>query len=82
MFVKQTVELALVKRNQVIPGMVDRGKGTILFTGCSASLNGIAGYSELCNFTESQQANCSSGIFFERFSKEFLTFFSSSCFSI
>lgn len=28
--------------------MVDRGKGTILFTGCSASLNGIAGYSELC----------------------------------
>ncbi|KAA8547200.1 hypothetical protein F0562_003644 [Nyssa sinensis] len=33
---------------QVLPGMVDRGKGTILFTGCSASLNGIAGYSELC----------------------------------
>ncbi|XP_010268706.1 PREDICTED: uncharacterized protein LOC104605579 [Nelumbo nucifera] len=32
---------------QVLPGMVDRGKGTILFTGCSASLNGIAGHSEL-----------------------------------
>jgi len=32
----------------VLPGMVERGKGTILFTGCSASLNGIAGYSELC----------------------------------
>lgn len=33
---------------QVIPGMVERGRGTILFTGCSASLDGIAGYSELC----------------------------------
>ncbi|KAK2357171.1 very-long-chain 3-oxoacyl-CoA reductase [Trifolium repens] len=33
---------------QVLPGMVERGKGTILFTGCSASLSGIAGYSELC----------------------------------
>ncbi|CAJ1942757.1 unnamed protein product [Sphenostylis stenocarpa] len=33
---------------QVLPGMVERGKGTILFAGCSASLNGIAGYSELC----------------------------------
>ncbi|KAI3452046.1 hypothetical protein Pfo_008711 [Paulownia fortunei] len=33
---------------QVLPGMVDRGRGTILFTGCSASLNGIAGYSDLC----------------------------------
>ncbi|XP_052195338.1 uncharacterized protein LOC127803273 [Diospyros lotus] len=32
----------------VIPGMVERGRGTILFTGCSASLHGIAGYSELC----------------------------------
>jgi len=30
--------------------MVERGKGTILFTGCSASLNGIAGYSELCKY--------------------------------
>lgn len=29
--------------------MVERGRGTILFSGCSASLNGIAGYSELCN---------------------------------
>ncbi|KAK8710387.1 hypothetical protein V6N13_145712 [Hibiscus sabdariffa] len=28
---------------KVLPGMVERGKGTILFTGCSASLNGIAG---------------------------------------
>ncbi|MED6220355.1 hypothetical protein PIB30_044100 [Stylosanthes scabra] len=35
---------------QVLPGMVERGKGTILFTGCSASLNGIAGYSELCEY--------------------------------
>ncbi|KAK3222602.1 hypothetical protein Dsin_009627 [Dipteronia sinensis] len=33
---------------QVLPGMVERGKGTILFTGCSASLNGIAGFSDLC----------------------------------
>ncbi|KAL3833360.1 hypothetical protein ACJIZ3_008096 [Penstemon smallii] len=33
---------------QVLAGMVDRGRGTILFTGCSASLNGIAGYSDLC----------------------------------
>ncbi|KAL5187244.1 3-ketodihydrosphingosine reductase [Glycine soja] len=32
---------------QVLSGMVERGKGTILFTGCSASLNGIVGYSEL-----------------------------------
>ncbi|KAJ8546142.1 hypothetical protein K7X08_018725 [Anisodus acutangulus] len=33
---------------QVLPGMVERGRGTILFSGCSASLNGIAGFSELC----------------------------------
>nr|XP_016493920.1 PREDICTED: uncharacterized oxidoreductase F53C11.3-like [Nicotiana tabacum] len=33
---------------QVLAGMVERGRGTILFTGCSASLSGIAGYSELC----------------------------------
>ncbi|KAJ7952888.1 3-ketodihydrosphingosine reductase-like [Quillaja saponaria] len=33
---------------QVLSGMVERGRGTILFTGCSASLNGIAGYSQLC----------------------------------
>ncbi|KAK4760896.1 hypothetical protein SAY87_005789 [Trapa incisa] len=33
---------------QVLPGMVERGRGTILFTGCSASLKGIAGFSELC----------------------------------
>ncbi|CAI9766829.1 unnamed protein product [Fraxinus pennsylvanica] len=32
---------------QVLPGMVNRGRGTILFTGCSASLNGIAGYPDL-----------------------------------
>ncbi|XP_068643984.1 uncharacterized protein [Aristolochia californica] len=31
---------------QVIPGMVDRRKGTILFTGSTASLNGIAGFCE------------------------------------
>ncbi|XP_073047337.1 uncharacterized protein [Primulina eburnea] len=33
---------------QVLPGMVARGRGTILFTGCSASLYGIAGFSDLC----------------------------------
>ncbi|XP_024994399.1 uncharacterized protein LOC112527810 isoform X2 [Cynara cardunculus var. scolymus] len=33
---------------QVLPGMVERGKGTILFTGCAASLSGVAGFSELC----------------------------------
>ncbi|MCD9638217.1 hypothetical protein HAX54_022045 [Datura stramonium] len=33
---------------QVLPGMVEREEGTILFTGCSASLSGIAGYSDLC----------------------------------
>ncbi|WVZ10513.1 hypothetical protein V8G54_015043 [Vigna mungo] len=33
---------------QVLTGMVERGKGTILFTGCSASLNGIPGYSQIC----------------------------------
>ncbi|XP_074304537.1 uncharacterized protein LOC141639280 isoform X2 [Silene latifolia] len=32
----------------VLPGMVERGRGTILFTGCSASLSGMAGFSELC----------------------------------
>ncbi|KAJ4801690.1 3-ketodihydrosphingosine reductase [Rhynchospora pubera] len=32
---------------QVIPGMVERGRGTIIFTGSSASLNGLAGYLEL-----------------------------------
>ncbi|KAF8405077.1 hypothetical protein HHK36_009974 [Tetracentron sinense] len=32
---------------QVLRGMVDRGKGTILFTGCSASLNAISGCSVL-----------------------------------
>ncbi|XP_065873453.1 uncharacterized protein [Euphorbia lathyris] len=39
---------AFLCAQQVLPGMIDRGKGTILFTGCSASLNGIAGFSELC----------------------------------
>ncbi|GAB4847008.1 hypothetical protein Ancab_026020 [Ancistrocladus abbreviatus] len=33
---------------QVIPGMVERERGTILVTGCSASLSGVAGFSELC----------------------------------
>ncbi|KAJ8453151.1 hypothetical protein Cgig2_008035 [Carnegiea gigantea] len=33
---------------QVLPGMVERGRGTILFTGCSASLSGMSGFSELC----------------------------------
>ncbi|XP_031115266.1 uncharacterized protein LOC116019258 [Ipomoea triloba] len=39
---------AFLCAQQVVPGMVERGKGTILFTGCAASLNGIAGFSELC----------------------------------
>ncbi|OMO56734.1 Short-chain dehydrogenase/reductase SDR [Corchorus capsularis] len=39
---------AFLCTQQVLPGMVERGRGTILFTGCSASLNGIAGFSELC----------------------------------
>lgn len=33
--------------------MVERGRGTILFSGCSASLNGIAGFSELCKLLTS-----------------------------
>ncbi|XP_071705819.1 uncharacterized protein [Rutidosis leptorrhynchoides] len=33
---------------QVLPGMVVRGRGTILFTGCAVSLSGSAGLSELC----------------------------------
>lgn len=32
---------------QVIPSMMERGRGTILFTGCSSSLNGFAGFAEL-----------------------------------
>lgn len=32
---------------QVIPGMVDRGRGTIIFTGSSASLTGFARYAHL-----------------------------------
>lgn len=39
---------AFLCAQQVLSGMVQRGKGTIIFTGCSASLNGIAGFSELC----------------------------------
>ncbi|XVF59468.1 hypothetical protein PTKIN_Ptkin07bG0278400 [Pterospermum kingtungense] len=39
---------AFLCAQQVLPGMVERGRGTILFTGCSASVNGIAGFSELC----------------------------------
>ncbi|KAH9617060.1 hypothetical protein KSS87_021881 [Heliosperma pusillum] len=35
----------------VLPGMMERGKGTILFTGCSASISGMAGFSELCRVT-------------------------------
>lgn len=31
----------------MIPGMVERGRGTIIFTGSSASLTGFAGYSDL-----------------------------------
>uniref|UniRef100_A0ACD6AHX4 Uncharacterized protein n=1 Tax=Avena sativa TaxID=4498 RepID=A0ACD6AHX4_AVESA len=33
--------------SQVIPGMVERGRGTIIFTGSSASVTGFAGYSDL-----------------------------------
>ncbi|KAL6646029.1 hypothetical protein ACP70R_001039 [Stipagrostis hirtigluma subsp. patula] len=32
---------------QVIPGMVERGRGTIIFTGSSASVSGFAGYADL-----------------------------------
>jgi NAD(P)-dependent dehydrogenase (short-subunit alcohol dehydrogenase family) len=45
-----SVFAAFLCAQQVTPGMMEKGKGTILFTGCSASLNGIAGFSELCNF--------------------------------
>ncbi|KAF3497542.1 hypothetical protein DY000_02055787 [Brassica cretica] len=41
-------DLVLIWYKKVIPGMMDKGKGTILFSGCSASLNGVAGFSELC----------------------------------
>ncbi|XP_013602339.1 PREDICTED: 3-oxoacyl-[acyl-carrier-protein] reductase FabG isoform X2 [Brassica oleracea var. oleracea] len=43
-----SVFAAFLCAQQVIPGMMDKGKGTILFSGCSASLNGVAGFSELC----------------------------------
>ncbi|OAY79736.1 putative oxidoreductase YoxD [Ananas comosus] len=36
---------------QVIPGMVERGRGTIIFTGSSASLTGSAGYCELSSLS-------------------------------
>ncbi|XP_054794616.1 short-chain dehydrogenase/reductase ARMGADRAFT_1018421-like [Prosopis cineraria] len=39
---------AFLCAQQVVPGMVERGRGTIVFTGCSASVNGVAGFSELC----------------------------------
>ncbi|KAJ8770720.1 hypothetical protein K2173_021367 [Erythroxylum novogranatense] len=39
---------AFLCAQQVIPAMVEKGKGTILFTGCAASLSGFAGLSELC----------------------------------
>jgi NAD(P)-dependent dehydrogenase (short-subunit alcohol dehydrogenase family) len=32
---------------QVIPGMVERGRGTIIFTGSSASVTGFGGYADL-----------------------------------
>ncbi|CAB62485.1 putative protein [Arabidopsis thaliana] len=38
-----SVFAAFLCAQQVTPGMMEKGKGTILFTGCSASLNGIAG---------------------------------------
>ncbi|XP_012452918.1 uncharacterized protein LOC105774893 [Gossypium raimondii] len=39
---------AFLCAQQVLPGMVERRRGTILFTGRSASLSGIPGFSELC----------------------------------
>ncbi|KAH9608636.1 hypothetical protein KSS87_011143 [Heliosperma pusillum] len=39
---------AFLCAQQVLPGMVERARGTILFTGCSASVSGMAGFSELC----------------------------------
>ncbi|MFS7955393.1 putative 17-beta-estradiol 17-dehydrogenase [Helianthus anomalus] len=39
---------ALHCAQQVLPGMVERRRGTIIFTGCAASLSGVAGFSELC----------------------------------
>ncbi|XP_011039201.1 PREDICTED: inactive hydroxysteroid dehydrogenase-like protein 1 isoform X2 [Populus euphratica] len=39
---------AFLCAQQVLPGMVERGRGTILFTGCSGSLNGFACLSEQC----------------------------------
>lgn len=43
-----TFEHVLIK---VIPGMVERGRGTIIFTGSSASLTGSAGYCELSSIS-------------------------------
>ncbi|KAK8510338.1 hypothetical protein V6N11_082391 [Hibiscus sabdariffa] len=39
---------AFLCAQQVLPGMVKRRRGMILFTGRSTSLCGIAGFSELC----------------------------------
>ena len=38
---------------QVIPGMVERGRGTVIFTGSSASVTGYAGYSDLSKLIHS-----------------------------
>ncbi|CAL9114022.1 unnamed protein product [Musa textilis] len=36
-----------IMHGKVIPGMLERGRGTIIFTGSSASIRGFAGYCEL-----------------------------------
>jgi NAD(P)-dependent dehydrogenase (short-subunit alcohol dehydrogenase family) len=36
---------------QVLPGMVERGRGTIIFTGSSASVTGFGGYADLSKYT-------------------------------
>ncbi|KAJ3676968.1 hypothetical protein LUZ60_002692 [Juncus effusus] len=38
---------AFLCAQQVIPGMVERGRGTIIFTGSSASVSGYSGFCEL-----------------------------------
>jgi NAD(P)-dependent dehydrogenase (short-subunit alcohol dehydrogenase family) len=35
---------------QVLPGMVERGRGTIIFTGSSASVTGFGGYADLSKY--------------------------------
>ncbi|RZR87493.1 hypothetical protein BHM03_00014914 [Ensete ventricosum] len=51
-FVRSLAESAVgafhcAQQVSVIPGMLERGRGTIIFTGSSASIHGFAGYCEL-----------------------------------